>query len=233
MTKFNVSRSSGLFPVCEDTRSKAQSPKEKRMSKATCLGSLATAVVLAGSMGFTGLVQADGATNDTLACYSWSAFPSERINLNVRGGGPLSAATEALAQRTHGIHGKHVGSCGRDTNSALVGVLVLKTDTGSHLGIYSPQSRGKEKFNGDDVCRSVSIECYSDEASLTPSEWTCQSRNEFDVYHGESKLQLIAIDTAPDDPLCGVFEDKDTFEDSNERGSGVASGMQARDRRGD
>mgnify|MGYP006955182137 CR=1 FL=1 len=34
---------------------------------------------------------ADGATNDTLACYSWSAFPRERINLNIRGGGPLAA----------------------------------------------------------------------------------------------------------------------------------------------
>ena len=198
------------------------------MSKATCLGSLATAVVLAGSMGFTSLVQADGATNDTLACYSWSAFPDERINLNIRGGGPLSAATEALVQRTHGIHGKHVGSCGEDTNSALVGVLTFQETVGAHLGIYSPQSRGKEKFNANDVCRSVSIECYSDEASLTPAEWTCQSRNEFDVYHGESKLQLIALDTAPDDPRCGVFEDKDAFEDSNEEKSGVASGMRAR-----
>ncbi len=233
MTKFNASRSSGNFPVCKDRRFTAQSPKEKRMSKATCLGSLATAVVLAGSMGFTGLAQADGATNDTLACYSWSAFPRERINLNIRGGGPLSAATEALAQRTHGIHGKHVGSCGRGTNSALVGVLTFQETVGAHLGIYSPQSRGKEKFNAEDSCRSVSIECYTDEASTTPAEWTCQSRNEFDAYHGESKLELIALDTAPDDPLCGVFEDKDTFEDSNEKNSGVASGMQARDRRDD
>ncbi|MEN8176996.1 MAG: hypothetical protein ABFS39_00060 [Pseudomonadota bacterium] len=197
------------------------------MSKAICLGSLATALVLAGSMGFTTLVQADGATNDSLACYSWSAFPDERINLNIRGGGPLSAAAETMAQRTHGIHGKHVGSCGEDTNSALVGVLVFKAGTGSTLGIYSPQSRGKEKFNADDVCRSVTIECYSNEVSKTPAEWTCQSRNEFDVYHGESKLELIAIDVAPDDPLCGVFEDKDAFEDSNENDSGVASGMRA------
>ena len=197
------------------------------MSKATCLGSLATVVVLAGSMGFTSLVQADGATNDSLACYSWSAFPNERINLNIRGGGPLSAASETMSQRTHGIHGKHVGSCGEDTNSALVGVLVFKAGTGSILGLYSPQSRGKEKFNATDVCRSVTIECFSDEVSKTPSKWTCQSRNEFDDYHGESTLELIALDTAPDDPLCGVFEDKDTFEDSNEDDSGTASGMRA------
>ncbi|MEN8165907.1 MAG: hypothetical protein ABFR65_00330 [Pseudomonadota bacterium] len=197
------------------------------MSKATYLGSLASALVLAGSRGFTTLVQADGATNDTLACYSWSAFPDERINLNIRGGGPLSAAAETMAQRTHGIHGKHVGSCGEETNSALVGVLTFKAASGSHLGVYSPQSRGKDKFNQDDVCRSVTIECYSDEVTKTPSEWTCQSRNEFDVYHGESTLNLIAIDVAPDDPLCGVFEDRDAFEESNEAGSGVASGMRA------
>jgi hypothetical protein len=184
-------------------------------------------MILVGCMGFNGLALADGATNDTLACYSWSAFPKERINLNIRGGGPLSAATEAVAQRTRGIHGKHVGSCGKGTNAALVGVLTEINTVGGHLGLYSAQSRGKERFNSDDSCRSVSIECFSEEQTLTPTEWTCQSRNEFDVYHGYSKLTLVAVDAAPDDPLCGVFEDKDTFEDSNEGGSRVASGMRA------
>lgn len=192
-------------------------------------GSLAASVVLAGSIGFSNPLLADGATNDVLACYAWDAFPEERINLNIRGGGPLSAAGATQTQRTHGIHGKHVGSCGEDTNAALVGVLVFKTETGSHLGVYSAQSRGDEEFNGNDHCRSVSIECYSDEASKAPAEWHCQSRNEFGVYHGESKLTLVAIDSSPDDELCGVFEDKDNFEDSNEEGSGVASGMRPND----
>jgi hypothetical protein len=203
------------------------------MSKAISLGTLSSALLLAGCLGFNGLVLADGATNDTLACYQWSAFPRERINLNIRGGGPLSASTEAVTQRTRGIHGKHVGSCGRGTNAALVGVLTEIDTVGGHLGLYSAQSRGGERSGSDDNCRSVSIECFSEEQTLTPTEWTCQSRNEFDVYHGHSKLTLVAIDTAPDDPLCGVFEDKDTFEDSNEGSSGVASGMRAQGNRRD
>jgi hypothetical protein len=226
MTNFNA-------PVSGKLRSTAQSLKMKRLSKATTLGSLAGALLTAGTMGFSGLAQADGATNDTLACYSWSAFPRERINLNIRGGGPLSAASEEVGQRTRGIHGKHVGSCGRGTNSALVGVLVFKDDSGSHLGVYSPQSRGGGDFNGDDNCRSVSIECYSEELTITPEEWTCQSRNEFDDYHGESKLHLVAIDSAPDDQLCGVFEDTSTFDDSNEDDSGRASGLRANRRNRD
>ena len=208
--------------------SKAQSLQETPMSKLFTYGALTAGMLLIGCLGFTGPVLADGATNDTLACYKWSAFPRERINLNIRGGGPLSAATEGITQRTHGIHGKHVGSCGRGTNAALVGVLIETNSVGSHLGLYSAQSRGADRFGGDDSCRSVNIECYTEEATITPTEWTCESRNEFDVYHGKSKLTLIAIDTAPDDPLCGVFEDKDTFEDSNEETSGVASGMQSR-----
>lgn len=198
-------------------------------SNKPCPGSLANAVLLVVSLGFSSLLLADGATEDIQACYEWDAFPDERINIGVRTGGPLSGPGETDPQRTHGIHGKHVGSCGEGTNAALSGVLVFKTGTGSHLGIYSPQSRGEEDFNDDDHCRSVSIECFSDEASRAPAEWTCHSRNEFGVYHGESKLTLVAIDTSPDDELCGVFEDEDRFEDSNEDSSGIASGMRPND----
>jgi hypothetical protein len=188
----------------------------------TALKGLVTTMMLAGLTGFSGLVNADGATNDTLACYAWSAFPNERINLGIRNGGPLSTSTESLTQRTRGIHGKHVGACGEGTNAPLNGVLI-ETDLGSHLGLYSAQSRGGEKFDGNDHCRSVSIECYTQEVSITPNTWYCQSRNEFDVYHGASRLELVAIDTAPDDPVCGVFEDKDNFEDSNEDDAGIAA----------
>ncbi len=108
MTKYHIASQ-----PAEAAGIKAQSAEEKRMSKAISLGALAGALMLVGCMGFSGLANADGATNDTLACYAWSAFPKERINLNIRGGGPLSAATEAVTQRTRGIHGKHVGSCGQ------------------------------------------------------------------------------------------------------------------------
>ena len=232
MTDFNMPEHRiGNSDIYVEFSTKAQSAKVNWMIQAISIRTLTAGMLLVASMGFSGLVQADGATNDALACYEWSAFPRERINLNIRGGGPLSASTEAITQRTRGIHGKHVGSCGRGTNAALVGVLVETDTAGSHLGLYSAQSRGTERYAADDNCRSVSIECYSEEVTLTPTEWICESRNEFDDYHGHSKLTLVAIDTAPDDARCGVFEDKDTFEDSNENDSGMASGMRAPDRR--
>lgn len=194
-------------------------------NRKSCLLSLVSVALIAGSMSFSHSSLADGATNDVLACYAWDTFPKERINLNVRGGGPLTSATETPKQRTHGIHGKHVGSCGEGTNAALTGVLVFEEGTGSHLGVYSAQSRGGEDSNDDEHCRPVSIECFSAEASKTPAQWTCQSRNEFGVYHGESTLTRVAIDTSPDDPLCGVFENEDSFEESNEGADGIASGM--------
>jgi len=210
---------------------RGRSTAREAASNGSLTATLAAAILLLGCIGSSPSVHADGATNDILACYQWSVFPRERINLNIRGGGPLSASTEAVTQRTRGIHGKHVGSCGRGSNAALVGVLVETDTLGSHLGLRSTQSRGEGRFGGDDHCRSVSIECYSEEISLTPTEWICESRNEFDVYHGHSTLKLIAIDTAADDPLCGVFEDKDDFEHSNEEVAGRASGFPASHRR--
>lgn len=70
---------------------------------------------------------------------------------------------------------------------------------------------------------------------MVPETWTCQARNEFGAYHGESTLTLVAMDTAPNDPLCAVFEDKDDFEDSNKgRVKGAASGtLRPRDGGGD
>ena len=197
--------------------------------KKSVLLSLTTSALLTVTLGLSTQLFADGATRDAQACYAWDAFPNERINIGVRNGGPLSSADEVVVQRTHGVHGKLVGSCGEGTNAALSGALVIAEGIGSHLGIYSPQSRGGEKFNRDDHCRSVSIDCFSSEASRTPAQWTCQSRNEFGVYHGESTLTLVAVDTSPDDPICGVFEDEDAFEDSNDNDSAVASGMRADD----
>lgn len=200
------------------------------MCKANCLTPLAAVAIAAGTLGLSPGALADGATNDTLACYQWSAFPEERFNLGIRNGGPLSGAADpGPAQRTHGIHGKHVGSCGAGSNSALFGVVTVAAGAGAHMGLYSALSRGGERSGSDDHCRPVSIDCYTEEANRAPSRWKCQSRNEFDVYHGESTLDLVALDTAPDDPLCAVFEDEHTFEDSNEHEPDVASGTRAAD----
>jgi len=169
-----------------------------------------------------GAALADGATNDTLACYRWDQFPNERLNLGVRGGGPLSSPQDVNiydhpTQRTHGVHAKHVGVCGRGTNGAVEGVVVVAAATGAHMGLHTMVSRGGEDSGDAERCGPVFIDCFSEEASTTPEQWTCQSRNELGAYHGESTLSLVALDTAPNDPRCAVFEDDDAFEDSNER----------------
>jgi len=180
----------------------------------------------AGAALVGGAVYADGATNDTIACYKWDQFPNERLNLGLRSGGPLSSPQEGgPAQRAHGVHAKHVGVCGSGTNGAVEGVVVVAETTGAQMGLHTMVSRGAEKVGGGEFCRPVFLDCYSQQAKLAPDQWTCQARNEFGAYHGESTLTLVAIDTAPDDPLCGVFEDKDAYEASNKgRGQAAASG---------
>lgn len=179
---------------------------------------------------FSGSVLADGATNDVLACYKWDQFPNERLNLGIRGGGPLSSSQDETnynhpAQRTHGVHAKHVGVCGRGSNGAVEGVVVVATATGAHMGLHTMVSRGGEDRGDDETCRPVFLDCYSGQADKAPDQWTCNSRNEFGAYHGESTLTLVALDVAPDDPRCAVFEDEDSFESSSEgRSQANASG---------
>jgi len=170
----------------------------------------------AGAVLLSAAALADGATNDTNACYKWDQFPNERLNLGVRGGGPLSFPQEGgPTQRTHGVHAKHVGVCGSGTNGAVEGVVVVKETVGAHMGLHTMVSRGAPGGGNGEFCRPVFLDCYADEASLVPETWTCQARNEFGAYHGQSTLTLVATDTAPYDPVCGAFEDKDTYESSN------------------
>lgn len=193
-------------------------------------------LLTAGAVLLSGAAFGDGATNDTLACYKWDQFPNERLNLGVRGGGPLSFEEDGTPeQRTHGIHAKHVGVCGNGTSGAVEGVVVVAAATGAHMGLHTMVSRGVEKRGGRETCRPVFLDCFSAAANMVPETWTCQARNEFGAYHGESTLTLVAMDTAPNDPLCAVFEDKDDFEDSNKgRVESAASGtLRPRDGGGD
>ena len=192
---------------------------------------LAAIPLLTASAGLIcGTALADGATNDTLACYQWDQFEDERINIGIRNGGPLSSPQDVdlydhPAQRTHGVHGKHVGVCGEGTNGSVEGVVVVAAETGARMGLHTMVTRGNESSGRSETCRPVFLDCFSEEDSKAPEEWTCKGRNEFGTYHGESTLTLVAMDTAPDDSLCAVFEDDDTFEDSNKgRGRTVASG---------
>jgi hypothetical protein len=204
------------------------------MQRYSMLKLAAVPLLTASALLASGVVLADGATNDSIACYKWDQFPKERLNLGVRRGGPLSSPQDENvfghpAQRTSGVHAKHVGVCGEDTAGAVEGAVVTAAATGARMGLHTMVSRGREaRGNGrgrGETCRAVFLDCWSEENALTPQEWTCQGRNEFGTYLGESKLELVAIDTAPDDPLCEGFEDDDDFEDSNKgKGRSVASG---------
>ncbi|MEE9295519.1 MAG: hypothetical protein V3W34_11230 [Phycisphaerae bacterium] len=74
---------------------------------------------------------------------------------------------------------------------------------GAHMGLQVDSVRG-DGVTFFDFCRPYQLDCTSEESSPTPGTWFCESRNEFDVYHGPSTLKLI-------DPLqldrCSTFED--------------------------
>ncbi len=73
--------------------------------------------------------------------------------------------------------------------------------TEAHLGLLAKWVRGDGKT---DFVRSVTVDCTTDEVSSTPNTWTCESRNEFDVYHGFSKLTKV---DETKDQACNTFED--------------------------
>ena len=74
--------------------------------------------------------------------------------------------------------------------------------TGAHLGILAKWVRGDGQTA--DFVRSVTVDCTSDEATSTPNTWTCESRNEFDIYHGSSRLTKV---DETQDQACNAFED--------------------------
>lgn len=145
------------------------------------------------------------------ACYKWDKFPRERFALSIkRYGGlvttePRNDFIESQLQTSHGVHGKHVGACGPNTIALSDGTFLKAKGIGSHLGIQSLSSRGDGELGGQDWCRSIDLECISEEDVQVPKEFKCRSRNEFDVYHGASELKLVENPAA--DPLCNAFED--------------------------
>ena len=169
---------------------------------------LAGMVILAGIFMPSSTVYADG--DDNLVCYMWDIFPNERFKLNVKRHSPLSEKKEERnfghpRQTAFSIHGKHVIF---DTMATVEGSVVTadKTSTtarptGAHMGIHSKFVRGD---GASDFARPVTLECTTDEVSATPTRWSCQSRNEFDIYHGFSKLTRV---DETQDPACSIFED--------------------------
>jgi len=163
-----------------------------------------------------------------MACYRWDRFPSERFALSIkRYGGlvttePRNDFIESQFQTNHGVHGKHVGACGPHTIALTDGTFLKAKGIGSHLGIQSLASRGDGDLGGEEWCRSIDLECISEEDVQVPKEFKCRSRNEFDVYHGESQLKLVENPAA--DPLCNAFEDTVA---ATGPGRGNASGLRS------
>jgi hypothetical protein len=152
----------------------------------------------------------DHEDNEQLVCYAWDMFPDERLKLNVKKHSRLSERKEERnfghpRQTAFSVHGKHVIGDNMATVEGSV-VTAAKTSTtagpsGAHMGLHSKFVRGDGAV---DFARPVTVECTTDEVSATPATWTCQSRNDFDVYHGFSKLTRS---DETNDPACSIFED--------------------------
>lgn len=174
---------------------------------------------------------------EILVCYAWDLFPNERFKLNIKRHSPLSKEEEEknfghASQTAYSVHGKEVGGCGGNTMLALDGTVVTgmatrvtKGPTGAHMGIVAHASRGDGSFLGNDFCRSFTLDCTSEEQNPAPDRWRCQSRNEFDVYHGTSSLKRV---DETQDPRCSIFENG-TAESMSEAvaQSGPAPGLRA------
>lgn len=151
---------------------------------------------------------------DELACYKWDIFPNERFKLDIKKHSPLSERKEEqkfghAKQTAFSVHGKHVLN---DWMATAEGTVVTaapadkhtsksRKDTGAHLGLLAKWVRGD---GNSDFARSVTLDCTTSEVSSAPKNWHCESRNEFDVYHGFSKLTRV---DETKDPACSIFED--------------------------
>lgn len=135
-----------------------------------------------------------------LVCYAWDAFPGERLRVSIRKPAPI---TETVPEQVEwGLTGKHVGACGEGTAPVVRGTIVADPVEGvAHMGIYTIAVRGG---SDSETCRTVNWRCSAPAPVRAPDTWDCESRNEFDVYHGRSKLTKITDPAG--DPLCGVFE---------------------------
>ena len=169
--------------------------------------SIQTLILVGGALsllfGTSGEVAADANEEGQVAlvCYQWNAFPSERLRVSIRKPAPITETVPAQVE--WGLTGKHVGVCGEGTAPVVRGTIVADEVQGtSHMGIYSIAVRG----DGDsEICRTVNWNCSASLPVRAPDEWFCESRNEFDTYHGSSTLTKITDPAG--DPLCGVFED--------------------------
>lgn len=158
------------------------------------------ALVLAISAGFA--VAASAAP----VCYQWSGpFGKERFVLDITPQNPLSPN-----QMAYSVHGKHVGVCGYETIAPVTGTLIVSTPAGpqaqgSHLGLRTHSIRATA--GGQTFCKEVTVDCTSPHVNttVTPTNWTCFSRNEWDNVHGGITSSLTKL--SPPDGFCTIFQD--------------------------
>ena len=170
-----------------------------KQSKGTLL---LVGAVLSLTMGSVANVAADANEEGQVAlvCYAWDAFPGERLRVSIRKPAPVTETDPPQVE--WGLTGKHVGACGEGTTPAVRGTIIADEVEGTaHMGIYSLGVRGDED---GETCRTVNWNCSTPEPVRAPDMWTCESRNEFDAYHGPSTLTKITDPAG--DPLCGAFE---------------------------
>jgi hypothetical protein len=192
----------------------------------------AIAILLSLATGTSEVHATDDDDDDKAVCYAWSIFPAERFKLNVKKHGDLSGGKKGRAsghpeQTAYSVHGKQIGSCGPDTMVAITGTIVVakphrRTDErGAHLGLESHSARA------DDSCRSITVDCTTDEDNAVPRVWTCFSRNDLPFFHGPS--ELTKVDGAKDE-LCSVFQNGSRADDAMTRGAveRPASGRRAK-----
>jgi len=133
-------------------------------------------------------------------CYKWDAYPNERLRVSIRKPAPITETNPAQVE--WGLTGKHIGACGEGTAPVMRGTIVADEVEGvAHMGIYTIAVRGD---GGSESCRTVNWRCSAPSPVRAPDTWDCDSRNEFDVYHGKSTLTKIPDPAS--DPLCSAFE---------------------------
>ena len=176
----------------------------------------AAIAVLVSVVALASEVYATDDDDDKSICYAWDRFPDERFRLNVKKHSLLSEAKEHRnfrhpKQTAYSVHGKQIGTCGFNTMAAITGTIVVAkanrhTDQkGAHLGLASHAARA------DDLCRSITVECTTDEDKAAPSVWTCFSRSDLGGFHGSSKLTKVDERT---DERCSFFQNGSFTEDA-------------------
>jgi hypothetical protein len=176
----------------------------------------AAIAVLVSVIALASEVYATDDEDDKSICYAWDPFPDERFRLNVKKHSLLSQEEEDrnfrhAKQIAYSVHGKQIGTCGFNTMVPITGTIVVaKADRhthqkGAHLGLETHAARA------DDLCRSITVECTTDEDEAAPSVWTCFSRSDFGVFHGSSKLTKVDERT---DERCSLFQNGSFTEDA-------------------